>query len=99
MTYHSHSDWEFDHEVTDEVVAEVVQGLKYNKEYNKGKYYTPDAYSTFNATDSLIFYIGRFLDVQEGQGPITEEAIDEFLQKAPESGKIVAKRVLAALQK
>lgn len=99
MTYHSSSTWEFEQEVTDEVVEGVVSGLKYNREYNGGKYYTPDAYTTFNAVDSLIYQIGKFLDAHEEQGPITEEAINRFLQKAPESGKVVTKQVLAKLQK
>lgn len=98
MTYHSSLAWTFEHEVTDEVVQEVLRGLQANKEYNKGKCYTPTAYSTFNATDSLIFQIGKFLDAQEGQGPIRREAVETFLQKAPESGKVITKRVLKSIK-
>lgn len=99
MTYHCYSDWDFDDEPTDEIVEEVVKGLKHNKKYNGGEYYTPAAYMTLSAVDQLIFQCGKFLDTHEGQGPITEEAIERFLQKAPESGKVIARKVIAELKK
>lgn len=99
MTYHCYSDWKFEDEPTDEVVAEVVKGLKYNRRYNGGGYYTPDAYITLSDVDSLIYQVGKFLDAYEGQGPITKEAIQQFLQKAPESGKVITRKVLAELKR
>lgn len=99
MTYHSQVVWDFDQEVVDAVVDDVVTGLKYNKDYNGGKDYTPDAYIEFNAIDTLIHRIGRFLDIHADRGPITDADVDMFLQKASESGKIITRRVLRELQK
>lgn len=97
MTYHSHSSWTFDDEPTDAVVKEVITGLKYNKNYNKGEYYTPAAYSTFNAIDSLIFYLGGFLDTFEKR-EVTEEDVKKFLGASPESGKAIVRKALKELK-
>lgn len=98
MTYHSHSSWKFEDEPTDAIVEEVVEGLKLNREFNRGEYFTPDAYFTFSAVDTLIFHIGMFLDAHEGQaGSITGEDIKHFLEKAPESGKVIAGKVITAM--
>ena len=99
MTYHSLLDWQFDREVTSAVVTEVIEGLRYNKQYNKGSRYTPDAYITFNDVDSLIYQIGMFLDVHEAEESIPEKTVSKFLQGAPESGKAITKQVIAELHK
>jgi len=99
MMYHCYLDWDFGDEPTDEVVAEVVKGLKCNKAHNGGGYYTPDAYAPLTAVDSFIYHIGKFLDAYEGQVPITEKAIEEFIQRAPESGGAIVRKAIAELRK
>lgn len=97
MTYHSHSSWTFDDEPTDAVVKEVIAGLKYNKRYNKGEYYTPAAYATFCAVDSLIYHLGMFLDTFDKR-EVTEGDVKKFLGEASESGRVIVRKALKELK-
>ena len=76
MTYHSSLGYELGDPCTDEVVAEIVKGLRTNKEYNKGKRFQPDAYSTLSVIDSFIENIGQFLDRDPEQKTVHGFLID-----------------------
>lgn len=98
MTYHSHSSWTFDDEFSDAVVDEIVMGLQYNKEYNSGERYTPDAYWTSCSIDSLIFNIGKLLDRFERRDEsITPDVVEKLAVGAPESVKVVVLKVFEKL--
>ncbi len=98
MAYHSSFKWSSDDEPADEVVAEIVAGLKWNKEYNGGGTYTPDAYGSFSLIDSMIFEIGKFLDIIEGKTVLVEKLIEKFVTGAPGSVCTVAGRVIEELR-
>jgi len=90
--------WTFEDEPTDEVVDEIIKGLRYNKDYYGGAY-MDGAYWVSCAVDALIYNIGLFLDDHNRKDKlITFTDVHKFIQKAPESVKVIVPKVMERLK-